>query len=68
MSEEFKPFHDREEHRYTNKMTALIMRCRLVIKSATQAVDDLQRETEEHIESFYKRRRKTDKDKEDSKC
>jgi len=58
----FKPYSDREEHKYVNKMTTLIARGRLVIKTATQVVDDLQAETEEHVKYFLKRRREEDKE------
>ena len=56
------PF-EREEHRYVNKMAALIVRCRLVIKQATAVIDDLEIETDEHIDSFMKRRRAEDNKK-----
>ena len=60
---DYKPYKDREEHRYVNKMTVIIARLRLAIKAGEQAIDDLQEETEDHIETFLKRRRGSDKEK-----
>ncbi len=56
----YAPYDNREEHRYVNKMTVILAKLRLALKEGEEAVNTLQKETDEHIRSFLKRKRKDD--------
>ena len=57
---EYRPFKDRLEHDYLNKMTALIVRCRKIIKDAEEVVGDIKDTTESYLKTSAERTRKED--------
>lgn len=58
--------YDREEHRFVNKMTALLIKARLNIEKSTKTLDRIQKETERHIKHSIKRIRNGEKKHEES--
>ncbi len=60
LMEDFTPYPDRVEHNYVNKMTALIVRARLIIDSATKVVDEIKDTTEKHAQYTTNQKRKED--------
>ena len=60
MDENFKPFKDRAEHDYLNRMTVLLAQARLVCKNGVAVINQIQETTEEYLELSMKRVRQDD--------
>ena len=56
----YAPYKNREEHRHLNKMTALIIRCKLIMNESSKVIEEIVDESNTHIANCRTRKRKTD--------